>query len=173
MAINEKTIVSTELVPAFKKRGAYAYKIPDPPSAFGGKHTRFTKKRPYDFFAVIDGRFIAGEAKLSKKMEAFGWGHLKPHQQEGLEEVINDGKGEAYVFFIVRQTTDKDLGIQHVNRLYIFEYKFLKDSYERTGRNFKKAEIESMPYYVGTKKDYYISDFIQEIRNGISNSIYN
>lgn len=164
MAINEKTVVSTELVPAFRSRGCYAYKIPDPPSNNFGKHARFTPKRPYDFFAVISGKFMAGEAKLIKKMGAFGWGHLKDHQQKGLQDAIDQGQGEAYVFLIVRQLADKALGLERINRLYIFEYSFLREEYERLGRNYKKAEIEQMPFFAGFKKDYHIDDFLMEMR---------
>lgn len=161
--LREKDIVSSELVPSFKKRGCYAYKIPDPPSQFGGAHARFTKKRPYDFFVCKDGKFMAGEAKLIKKMGAFGWGHLKEHQQEGLQEVIDSGKGQAYAFLLVRVKRDAEAGEKGINRLYIFEYQFLKEEYERLGRNFKKVEIEQMPFYVGTKRDYLIDEFIKEI----------
>lgn len=164
MALTEKTLVTSELVPSFKRRGAYAYKIPDPPSTFGGKHARFTAKRPYDFFAVVDGKFLAGEAKLIKKMGAFGWDHLQDHQKAGLESVIADGKGQAYAFLMVRQKADAQNDIKQINRLYIFEYTFLKEEYDRLGRNFRKAEIEQMPFYVGYKKDYLIDDFINEIR---------
>ena len=115
--LREKDIVSSELVPAFNKRGCYAYKIPDPPSAFGGSHTRFTKKRPYDFVACIGGKYMAGEAKLIKKMGAFGWGHLKEHQQEGLQSVIDNGDGKSYVFLIIRQKADSANGIKMINKL--------------------------------------------------------
>lgn len=162
--LTEKAVVSSELVPAFRKRGCYAYKIPDPPSQFGGAHTRFTKKRPYDFFWALEGKFYAAEAKLSKKLEAFGWGTLKPHQQEGLEEVMEHGKAEAYVFLIVRQAANKEEGIERLNRLYIFEYQYLKEQFELLGRNFRKVEIEEMPYYVGSCKDYHIDGFINELK---------
>ena len=38
---------------------------------------------------------------------------------------------------------------------------FLKDEYERLGRNFKKKELEEMPFYVGFKRDYMIDDFLK------------
>lgn len=163
MAINEKTVVTSELVPSFKKRGCYAYKIPDPPSTFGGEHARFTMKRPYDFFFVRKGKFYAGEAKLSKKLESFGWNTLKEHQKEGLEEVIEDGNGEAWVFFIVRQLANREKGIPRMNRLYIFEYQYLKEKYQELGRNFKKVELAEMPFYVGFKREYQIDEFLEEL----------
>lgn len=159
--LREKDIVSSELVPAFNKRGCYAYKIPDPPSTFGNaSHVRFTKKRPYDFVAAPHGLFMAGEAKLIKKVAAFGWGHLKEHQQEALDDVLLKGN-LAYVFLLVREKADKEKDIKMLNRLYIFEYGFLKDEYERLGRNFKKKELEEMPFYVGFKRDYMIDDFLK------------
>jgi len=69
---------------------AHYYKIPDP-RVYDNKN----RKRPYDCYGIIKGKFFAFELKQMKMPHAFPLREIEPHQIKALKEV-RDNKGMAY-----------------------------------------------------------------------------
>ena len=106
---------------AFKD--SHYIKIPD----VGGTDARFIPKKPYDCYAVLDGRFIAMELKLKTKIGGFPFNAVSDWQFDNLCEVKWSG-GLAYVVVNYRASaipvkTMKNNGLKenHLNEVYVIE----------------------------------------------------
>ena len=105
--------------------GDHIIKIPDVGSR-GGAGARFVPEKPYDFYAVHEGQFIAMEAKLMTKLGGFPFNALREGQEANLREAADAG-GEGWIVinyrvnkFTAKQAKNADLlAYRSINQVFI------------------------------------------------------
>jgi penicillin-binding protein-related factor A (putative recombinase) len=105
-------------------KGVHIYNIPDIPRVEG---LSFQRKRPYDFYILSEGDFIAVELKLLKA-KRLPFNAVKPHQEEALFSVRNNG-GRGLVcfgFFYARKKA------QRINEVFIMDIEFFASLRDQT-----------------------------------------
>ena len=155
MAKKESTFL-TELGHSFREQypSCWFYKIPDAPSA-----ARFMAKRPFDAFLTLGNIPIAIEAKALNKLSAINYNLLEEHQKEALEEFESYPGRHSFVFVNIRQRANVFEGIKQVNRLYIFNYLFLKEK-----GSILKKELDQYPYVSGKNKRFNLTSFVHKFK---------
>jgi len=74
-------------------------KVPDMPRV---GDSRFVPRKPYDCYAVVDGRFMAFELKWMKSLTGFAFDNVTTYQIDSLMEVYQNGGG-AYIVINYRK----------------------------------------------------------------------
>jgi hypothetical protein len=90
--IDERRLGSAYLVPALNARHLYWKREEDPSRGHFTGQNRFTRKRPFDYSVVCEGRAYAIEAKVAHPRIT-----LRPHQEEQLARFERDGGGTAVI----------------------------------------------------------------------------
>ena len=90
--IGERRLGSAYLVPALNARRLYWRREEDPSRGHFTGRNRFTRKRPFDYSLVCEGRAYAIEAKVAHPRIT-----LRPHQEEQLTRFERDGGGIALI----------------------------------------------------------------------------
>jgi hypothetical protein len=90
--IDERRLGSAYLVPALNGRRLYWRREEDPSRGHFTGRNRFTRKRPFDYSVVCEGRAYAIEAKVAHPRII-----LRPHQDEQLVRFERDGEGIALI----------------------------------------------------------------------------
>ena len=90
--IDERRLGSGYLVPALSARHLYWKREEDPSRGHFTGQSRFTRKRPFDYSVVCEGRAYAIEAKVAHPRIT-----LRPHQDEQLTRFERDGGGIALI----------------------------------------------------------------------------
>jgi penicillin-binding protein-related factor A (putative recombinase) len=142
--VNEK-YVQQEVLSSIKKLypGIHVYNIPDLPVVAG---LTFQSKRPYDFFVVHKGRFIAVELKLTKNL-TFPLDRVRPHQWAFLRQVAHPmSEGKAYIAINFRKNKLGPRNAQRyeakkVNRLFFVRAEHLETLFD-TGE--KSVSLEDV-----------------------------
>jgi hypothetical protein len=94
----------TELLRGFGLHRVHAVKIPDAPFGKGSTGSRFNLPRPYDMYAVADGKFHAIELK-QKTGNSMAMSAVEEHQIRNLLGVVaSGGSGWLSVNFKFRST---------------------------------------------------------------------
>ena len=90
--IDERRLGSEYLVPALNARRLYWKREEDPSGGHFTGQNRFTRKRPFDYSVVCEGRAYAIEAKVAHPRIT-----LRLHQEEQLTRFERDGGGIALI----------------------------------------------------------------------------
>jgi penicillin-binding protein-related factor A (putative recombinase) len=108
---------ATEVIRSLRYNKAWAYKIPDSPITKEIlKVTRFTAAKPCDIVASIESKFVGIETKQFKKWKSLSLRDFRPEQIAALTDIIETGKGRAFVFLNIR------IRSPYENRLIIFDW---------------------------------------------------
>lgn len=161
---------NTETTNSLKAGRAWAFKIPDSPTSWTMRRTRFTPEKPCDIIFCFGGRFGAIESKQMKKFQAFGLRHLRENQIRNLDRVTATG-GRAFVFLNVRVrgkrgavVKGKWTGANYENRLIIFDWKVWKPLFEILPLSGK--EVQSLAFIRGKKGLFDLSSFLGAVVSG-------
>ena len=120
-AIDERRLGSTYLVPALNARRLYWRREDDPSRGHFTGQNRFTRKRPFDYSVVCEGRAYAIEAKVAHPRIT-----LRPHQEEQLTRFEHDGGGIALIVVFSKAG--------RVWTLWMLRYRVFKRYVHRHGR---------------------------------------
>lgn len=126
--------------------GGFSHKISDSPFIPGNEKMRFTKKKPFDIIACLDGDAFYIEVKYKRGICGFSDTILSSHQKENLI-LINDNRCKNdniypvlfYICYIPRK----------IKRLYIFHIEYLienKISKVQLENNFPFLTIKPTEY---------------------------
>lgn len=124
----------TTLKHAFKKHGAFYFKLPDADRA-----ARFMIPKPCDSIICLDGHFIGLEGKFSRNPEPFGMKDLRESQKTGLQAVLN-AKGVSLVA----------LEVKTLKRAYFWPYDYIKKV-----NLLQPSELNNFGLYCTKQKDTY------------------
>jgi len=145
-----ETQFNSEVIKSLRAEGAWCYKIPDSPTSWTMRQTRFTPAKPCDIVGCYLGEFFAIEGKQMKKFQAFGLRQLRDGQIKSLNEIEAAG-GKAFVFLNVR------IKRPLTNNLYVFfwpEYKLIWEN-----GPLKKRDLEGLIPIKGGKGVFPLADF--------------
>lgn len=142
--MNEK-YVQQEVLSSIKKLypGIHVYNIPDLPVVAG---LTFQSKRPYDFFVVHRGRFIAVELKLTKNL-TFPLDRVRPHQWAFLRQVAHpQSGGKAFIAINFRKNKlgpreAKQYEASKVNRLFFVRAEHLETLLDTGEKSVSLADV--------------------------------
>ena len=134
----------TILKNSFIEQGHYLYKIPDPSSDFGN-----TIQRPFDLFGRYNDKAIYIECKFSNGLKSFNLDSIREHQIEGLLEFSKVKNALCFIFLAVK-------GGRGDSRFYFWPIQEIFPRYQNK-ENFKKRELETLPYY-HVKKNLILED---------------
>jgi len=101
----------------------HIYKIPDMPKSAAA---RFLPLKPYDFYAILDGKFYAMELKLKTKLGGFPFKDVSEWQLNNLQEAKANG-GKAYIIINYRikptpkQRQRYEIKVAHLNTVFIID----------------------------------------------------
>ena len=99
-------------------------KIPDMPKTAG---SRFLPPKPYDFYAILDGKTYAMELKLKTKLGGFAFDDVTEWQVNNLLEAQVNG---ALAYIVInyrvsgitpRQQKGNGLVVKRINRVFIID----------------------------------------------------
>ena len=150
-----ESVFNTEVIHSLRAQGAWAHKLTDTPASLA-RAMRFVPEKPCDIIAFIGGRGVGIEGKQQKKYEAFGIRHLRDAQVRELDAMVEEGKGEAFIFLNIRIASPR------TNRLVIFNWKLWREKL-KSGVSLKKKEIESLPFLTGKSGIFDLSDFCRSV----------
>ena len=119
--IDERRLGSDYLVPALSARRLYWKREEDPSKGHFTGRNRFTRKRPFDYSVVCEGRAHAIEAKVACPRVT-----LRPHQDEELARFERDGGGIALLAIFAKAGREW--------ALWILRYRVFKRYVHRHGR---------------------------------------
>ena len=119
--IDERRLGSAYLVPALNARRLYWRREEDPSRGHFTGRNRFTRKRPFDYSVVCEGRAYAIEAKVASPRVS-----LRPHQDEQLTRFERDGGGIALIVVFSKAG--------RVWTLWMLRYRVFKPYLQRHGR---------------------------------------
>lgn len=136
---------------SFILQGHHLYKIPDPSSDWGS-----TIQRPFDLFGRYQDKSLYIECKYSNGLKSFNLDSIQEHQIEGLLEFSKIKDSLCYIFLAVRVSRGD-------SRFYFWP---IQEIYSRylSKENFKKKELETLPYYHVKK-----SSILEDIKLGEKN----
>lgn len=148
--MREQIFVS-EVIASLRDHGAWAYKIPDMPTSWVSRRTRFTPAKPCDIVAAFHGKFIAIECKQMKQWKSFPISSLRESQVQALDDLHYQG-ARASVFLNVRIAKEE-------NRLIIFEWGWLK-----TQKSIHAKMLKELPYIDGKRGRFNLGGFLGAVR---------
>ena len=119
--IDERRLGNEYLVPALSARHLYWRREEDPSRGHFTGRNRFTRKRPFDYSLVCEGRAYAIEVKVAHPRVT-----LRPHQEEQLRRFECDGGGTALIVVFSKAG--------RVWTLWMLRYRVFKRYLQRHGR---------------------------------------
>lgn len=127
--------------------GGFSEKIADSPFIPGNPKLRFTKKKPYDNNAVLNGKAFYIEVKWCNGICGFSHKKLSDHQLENLMLIYNNSEGMGNILPVVMYGCYVP---RKIKRIYVVHIKYLIENSVS-----KKQLMNEFPYLNIKKTEYW------------------
>ena len=134
--MNNEAECCTIIKNSFITLGQVMWKIPDP----SGQYTQ-TIQRPFDLFGTWRGKPIYMEVKYINKLKSFDLQRIEEHQITSLLALKNVLPESICCIALGVKVGRGD------NRIYFFTDIYDIERRRTNKQNYKKKELESLPYY--------------------------
>jgi len=126
----------------------WSHKLPDPPPGF----SLSSNQRPFDGFALSpEVGVVFWEAKIMKKLEAFNFSRIAPHQIDNLSRAKNilKNSGHSGKFVVILGLWNKGKGI----KTWLFDIDLIVRLQAEGKKSFTKKDLEALEEFTHQSKN--------------------